>query len=389
MSDTVSLKHKKRESDFMTHQITLIGKDITSVYHAIKEFGPDCVHLLYTDETEDVLEPMYGLLPQSILRYTYLVKPYDARSVVEVCREIHRTFQGEFTYHLSEGTKLMAFAANVVAMEEKAKAYYLTQQGEAIVLSDFEKISLKTSLSNEEIIQLSGNILSGYHDCKDLTDEDIDMAWKIKKFIENFQHEHARIQRYFSLYCGRHLDRLPSVHLFPDRLSFKQKDGGLLVSSKNKIVLKLDYKNGCHLYFEGRWWETLVAERVRDWSESKANSPEVWQSVLFQLETGKSARTKNEVDVLLNNEQQLIFIECKSGQVTQEDIYKIDAVRETYGGDISQAVLASYYPVESDLREKCKDLQINVFAPSSFAGRINFVDTLPRWLDGLDRKIII
>lgn len=373
----------------MTHQITLIGKDITSVYHAIKEFGPDCVHLLYTDETEEVLEPMYALLPQVIRRYTYLVKPYDAGSVVEVCREIHRTFQGEFTYNLSEGTKLMAFAANVVAMEEKAKAYYLTQQGEAIVLSDFEKISLKTSLSNEEIIQLSGNVLSGYHDCKNLTGEDVDMAWRIKKFIESYQHEHTRIQRYYSLYCGRHLDRLPSAHVFSDKLSFKQRDGRLLVSFRNKIVLKLDYESGCHLYFEGRWWETLVAERVRFWSESKVNPPEVWQSVLFRLEKGKNTRTKNEVDVLLNNEQQLIFIECKSGQVTQEDIYKIDAVRETYGGDISQAVLASYYPVESDLQEKCKDLQINVFAPSSFAGRINFVDTLPQWLDDLDRKIII
>ena len=30
----------------MKHQIILLGKDITSVYHGIKEFAPDHVHLL-------------------------------------------------------------------------------------------------------------------------------------------------------------------------------------------------------------------------------------------------------------------------------------------------------------------------------------------------------
>lgn len=107
------------------------------------------------------------------------------------------------------------------------------------------------------------------------------------------------------------------------------------------------------LFFKGRWWETLVAHKVRTWSQRDPNRPEVWQSVLFQTENN-SSRTKNEVDVLLNNQQKLIFIECKSGNVTQNDIYKVDAVRETYGGDISLAVLASYYPVEDSLQEKAR-----------------------------------
>ena len=87
------------------------------------------------------------------------------------------------------------------------------------------------------------------------------------------------------------------------------------------------------------------------------------------------------------DQQKLIFIECKSGQVTQNDIYKIDAVRETYGGDISLAVLASYYPVEDNLREKCKDLQINLFAPSYIEERINHLNMLPAWLEKLSNSL--
>ena len=93
------------------------------------------------------------------------------------------------------------------------------------------------------------------------------------------------------------------------------------------------------------------------------------------------------MDVLLNNQQKLIFIECKSGNVTQNDIYKVDAVRETYGGDISLAVLASYYPVEDSLQEKCKDLQINLFAPAYIDDRIHHLDTLPDWLEKLSNSL--
>ena len=41
----------------MKHQIILLGKDITSVYHGIKEFGADHIHLLYTDATDHIETP--------------------------------------------------------------------------------------------------------------------------------------------------------------------------------------------------------------------------------------------------------------------------------------------------------------------------------------------
>ena len=66
--------------------------------------------------------------------------------------------------------------------------------------------------------------------------------------------------------------------------------------------------------------------------------------------------------------------------------YKIDAVRETYGGDISQAVLASYYPIDTALAEKCKDLNIHVFAPQSNEERIHYIETLPKWLENIVNK---
>ena len=245
---------------------------------------------------------------------------------------------------------------------------------------------MQSQLDNKEILGLSGNILTEYQDAKQLSDADIQASVSIKQFIEQYPKEHTMIQKFFNIFCNKELSRLPSSRVFKSGLRFKQRQDTFLIAQQNHVLLRLTTPNAGMLFFKGRWWETLVAHKVRTWSQRHPNRPEVWQSVLFRTENN-SSRTKNEVDVLLNNQQKLIFIECKSGNVTQNDIYKVDAVRETYGGDISLAVLASYYPVEDSLQEKCKDLQINLFAPAYIDDRIHHLDTLPDWLEKLSNSL--
>jgi len=370
----------------MKHQIILLGKDITSVYHGIKEFEPDCIHLIYTEQTRYIADTMYPLLSTSIQRFAYQTEPYDGNHVMEVCRNIHRTCVGEFSYHLSEGTKPMALAAFQVAKEMNASAFYLTQLGELVWLDTFQLVPMKSILDNEEILLLSGNILSEYHDIKQLKEEDVTGAYQIKKFIETYPQEHARLMKFFGVICRRQISRLPVTKLLTNELRYKIKDGSLQITQKGRLLLRLPQSNGIYLYFKGSWWETLVANQVRIWSLRKNNSPEIWQNVIFRTENNNQ-QAKNEVDVLVNNKQKLIFIECKSGQITQNDVYKMDGVRETYGGDISRAVLASYYPVDHYLQEKCRDLQINLFAPSYVAERVDHLNQLPEWLDNLTHEL--
>lgn len=371
----------------MKHQIILLGKDITSVYHGIKEFGPDHVHLLYTNETKDVADPLFPLLPDSIRRTLYHTEPYDGEDVRNVCCKIHQTYPSDdFTYNLSEGTKLMAFAAFTIAKEFKSPAFYLTQQGDLIWLDSFKMSSMQSQLDNKELLGLNGNVLSEYQDAKLLSDTDVEASSLIKQFIEKYPKEHAMIQKFFNIFCDRNLTRLPSSRVFKNGLRFKLRQDTFLIAQQNQVLLKISSSNASMLFFKGRWWETLIAHKVRSWSQMRPSRPEVWQSVIFQTE-GDNTRTKNEVDVLLNNQQKLIFIECKSGQITQNDVYKVDAVRETYGGDISLAVLASYYPVEENLQEKCKDLQINLFAPTYIDERIDHLDSLPTWLEEISNSL--
>lgn len=376
----------------MQHQIIPIGKDLTSAYLGIKEFGPDAIHLLITDETQDLYPSLTAMLPASVETFIYRVGPFDGHSVQAVCHDIHHRFRGTFSYNLSASTKIMTHAAFQVASAYHAPAFYVSQDGQLIDFYTFDARPLAMSMDNDEFIQLSGNRYCSYHDIDALTQEDISGSHAIQHFIENEHKDHERIQRYYAQRCHRRMGALPQQFALEDQLQVSTKGGALTIRKGHKTLMQLESGNSCFLYFEGRWWETLVAEQVKRWrsricvQEHGQTPPQTWQSVVFGV-SDDPQRCKNEVDILLNDKQKLIIIECKSGHISQDNVYHIDAVRETYGGDNSIAILASYYPLDEYLREKCADLHIHVFAPSQFSERAYYIDCLPDWLEQV-RKVL-
>ena len=76
-----------------------------------------------------------------------------------------------------------------------------------------------------------------------------------------------------------------------------------------------------------------------------------------------------------------IFLHIGAGEVLSADIFKIDGVRETYGGTVSKAILVSYLPLSKSIVEKCEDLGIYWFAPKDMASRVGHINQLPEWLD--------
>jgi hypothetical protein len=78
---------------------------------------------------------------------------------------------------------------------------------------------------------------------------------------------------------------------------------------------------------------------------------------------------KNEVDILVNDNGNLIFIECKSGIVSSQNINSIKVRQETYGGTIAKSILVLRNDLPKDERnidnsriieEKCNDLGIEI-----------------------------
>ena len=59
---------------------------------------------------------------------------------------------------------------------------------------------------------------------------------------------------------------------------------------------------------------------------------------------GVSNGTKNEIDVILTRGVTPVFISCKNGDVSVDELYKVAAVADRFGGNFSRrAIIATSY----------------------------------------------
>jgi hypothetical protein len=93
--------------------------------------------------------------------------------------------------------------------------------------------------------------------------------------------------------------------------------------------------------------------------------------------------------VLVNLGGKLIFIECKSGMVKQEDINKMRIVKDTYGGIISKSLLVCRFMPTPTILEKCKELNIEIFYCFLGKNQINSLSKLIDTLNKLEKKLAI
>ncbi len=135
------------------------------------------------------------------------------------------------------------------------------------------------------------------------------------------------------------------------------------VKHKGKPILDLKSKHVIDLFFNAAWWELRVAEQVAQWGEVK----QLLINCILPFKT-TSQDKKNEIDILVSTGKKLIFIECKSGNVKQEDIDKMKVIKDTYGGLISKSILVSRYIPPLGIIEKCEELDIDVFYTHAFKG---------------------
>lgn len=90
-----------------------------------------------------------------------------------------------------------------------------------------------------------------------------------------------------------------------------------------------------------------------------------WDGQFHNEETEEIYDTENEIDVVLMHNMIPIFISCKNGFVTTEELYKLNAVAERFGGRYSKKVLvATSIGMGGDageyFRQRATDMNIKV-----------------------------
>ncbi len=90
-----------------------------------------------------------------------------------------------------------------------------------------------------------------------------------------------------------------------------------------------------------------------------------WDGVFHDEKSEKEYDTENEIDIMLMHDVVPVFISCKNGLVTADELYKLNTVAERFGAQYSKKILVatsiSDMGVRGEyLRQRATDMGINI-----------------------------
>jgi len=141
----------------------------------------------------------------------------------------------------------------------------------------------------------------------------------------------------------------------------------ITVSYKNKQVKKCLTKAGqaleMKMYITAK--NILDADGKPVYNDAMNGVVIDWDGEFHDEEVEDEYDTENEIDILLMHDVVPVFVSCKNGFVTADELYKLNTVAERFGGQYSKKVLiATSIPKVGDageyLRQRAKDMNIRL-----------------------------
>lgn len=370
----------------MKHQITFVGGQLLPVYVGIKEFSPDKIHFIVSEESKDKVL----LLKPFFLEKEFSEKkcnPFDFESVkttlIEILKKIDLSDEVQFNF--TGGTKIMMLAAQSLMQEKKSNGFYINLDNTLLELPSYEIKKVKSEITIREFLEITGHKISSSKSISNFSNDDFKSVLAIESFSLSHNKTFFQINSKIRKTYGNS-NKIPitgQLEINKD-YTLNWTANAVTITFKKRKILHISSSNVRNLFFNAGWWELIVAKEISKWSKAK----ELFIQCELPFKTDENT-TKNEIDILVNIGGKLIFIECKSGMVRQEDINKIRIIKDTYGGIISKSLLVCRYMPSATVIEKCKELNIEIFFCFVGKNQINELTKLIATLNKLEKKLII
>ena len=276
----------------------------------------------------------------------------------------------------------MLLAAQSVITDKQAKGFYINQDYSLIEVPSYSKKSINSQLTIKDFFSLSGHKTFKAKAFNDFTASD----FKVSNEIELFAASNKLYSKVTETMRKKFKSSLPDkgVETGIGNASVKWDKGVVEILNNNKLVVSFKSNSVKELFFNAGWWELVVASEVAKWGKAK--------EIIVQCELpfkSDSKALKNEIDILLNTGNKLIFVECKSGNIKQEDINKMKVIKQTYGGIISKSLLVSRFIPSQSILEKCKELDIEVYYVYAFQRIVNPLKNIIKTLEKIEKRTSI
>jgi hypothetical protein len=363
----------------MKHQICFLGGQLLPIYIGIKEFCPDRVYFIASEESKQGISMLKGLF-NDIKYAEYMCDAFDFKSIRDKIESILSKINesDEISINLTGGTKIMLLAAQSIIAEKKIKGFYVNQDYSLIEVPSYQRKVIASELSINDYFALSGHVIAKAKKIEDFAETEYVVSKKIESFALT-----NKIYSRTNDFIRKKYKSIPESgkETINSNVSIEWNNGNIDIKNNSKSIARFSSLNIKDLYFNAVWWELIVAREVSKWVKAK----EIMLQCILPFKSDDTT-LKNEIDILLNTGNKLVFIECKSGNIKQEDINKMRIIKQTYGGTISKSLLVSCYIPSPTIIEKCKELDIEVFYCYAFSKQVNPLSKIHQVLDGLIKR---
>ncbi len=346
--------------------VTFVGSQPLPVYNGIRALSPDKVIFIYSEQTKNELDNLTSTI--SGIEYEKVrLSPTEPAEIETKAMELYARYKdNDITLNISGGTKAWAYIFGVIfGNKPDSRVIYIDQNN---VLWDYKSMSgekLDFEHDTKIIFKLYGNdISSHYTEFKSYTDSD-------RKAVRRIEHiRRFDINTFNKLTAtltpeNNHKLQHGKFGTFNDKNSFvewekpsENKDGFVRIfieKNGKREEMTFESPHAIELAFNSGWFEFKVADILSKWDKAK----EIWLNCRF---TTKNGADKNEIDILVNTGEKLLFVECKTQIKSSTDIDKFQSVVKNYGGIGNKALFVTEARMNDLCKEKCANNRIMTFS---------------------------
>lgn len=345
--------------------IALVGKQPAPVCNGILMTAPDAIVYIFSDESRDTVELLRKQLPLN----EYKQPPLDAidpKAINARAAVLAEKFKEDtIILNISSGPKSWTYLFGLYFSKLPNVEVIYIDQNNTLWNYTSGNHTADCPFDMDFLLRLYGNTIKK-NNIKDYTSSDTEVQKKIEE-IRKFNHKdfnrlttvlsdewknlvETGNDATFTLESGSfivwekgHEGQLPFVRIF-----LKNKKG-----ESREVCLESPY--AVNLTFNSGWFEYKVAKMLSQWSEAKA----IYMNCIFPAQSGLP---KNEVDIIVQTKNKLLFVECKTQISKTIDIDKFRTVVKGYGGTASKALFVTDAPMTALAKEKCKQSDIMMFS---------------------------
>lgn len=356
----------------MAHiHISLVGAQAYPVYLAIADLQPDEVVLIHSNSTckEASLVKTEIDMPTRLL----LLDPVDISQIFATVKGLYETMNHEDTYsiNLSGGTKLWSLAFyEYFRNQNHVKLLYIDQNNLIYDLRTQTSHRATVMVDMDQVFRLNGVEETSYDNIADYTTEDCYVSNRLFQLRSTYNLA-MRSLSVLDRYKKKEVEEneTGSLKIASNMLKWDKTSNSIdvrLVNGEKKTNQQFISPHVFRLFFFTGWFELRVAKLLSQWKYAK----EIRLSVKFPyLQDGNP---KNEIDIIVNTGNRLLFVECKTQISSITDIDKFRTAVKNYGGMSSKALFVTLDPMKATAAEKCVDSGILAFSISDARKESNY-----------------